>query len=146
MTPEARRFVNKGERLVMKFRGASARGAPKSSASGTTRRRKRASAVGTDVESASAAGPSRKGSRRNAAPQEDVMDLYQDDDVFDFGSPKKPPARAQGRAAAAADVDDLVDAAVSAPVVEESGDREESDQDYASDDTARDGCNGCVAG
>ena len=93
----------------MKFRGASARGAPKLSASGTTtRRRKRASAVGTDVESASAAGPSRKGSRRNAAPQEDVMDLYQDDDVFDFGSPKKSATRAQERAAAA-DVDDEIE-------------------------------------
>ena len=108
MTPEARKFVDKGERLVMKFRGASAKSAVRS-ASGTTKRRKGASAVGTDAETASVAGPSRKGSRRNAAPQEDVMDLYQDDDVYDFGSPKKPATRAQERASVAVDADDEIE-------------------------------------
>lgn len=108
VTPEARKFVNKGERLVMKFRGALAKGAAKS-ASGTTKRRKRASMAGAGDEPPSAAGPSRKGSKRDAPPQEDVMDLYQDDDVFDFGSPKKPAIRAQTRASASVDVDDEIE-------------------------------------
>ena len=108
MTPEARKFVDKGERLIMKFRGASAKGAARTT-SGTAKRRKRVSAVGTDAETASVAGPSRKGSKRRAALQEEVMDLYQDDDVYDFGSPKKPATRAQGRAAAAVDADDEIE-------------------------------------
>lgn len=37
------------------------------------------------------------------------MDLYQDDDVYDFGSPKKPATRAQERASVAVDADDEIE-------------------------------------
>ncbi|KZT66831.1 hypothetical protein DAEQUDRAFT_435115 [Daedalea quercina L-15889] len=86
----------------MKFRAKPAVG---------TKRRKRASAAGE--EQPPAAESSRKASKRNApapAPEE-VMDLYQDDDVFDFGSPKKPTTRSQSRAAAiAVEIDEIEDA------------------------------------